>query len=288
MGTETKTGGIIEMRQEEVIKDPRYSVVIFDFHGTLTDHQLRSIKAIHDAGHKAFGIHLSKEFYQDSLTRPSHQSGKGMTNKDFFEAKFANEDVEKVSTFLESYKASMDSLYIPIPGMKRVIKTILRSNVNVSILTNGSNRQAIQQELIKWGLPQLAENLYSSHITGVRKPDPYTIQHIFNDYEAAGKPIDKAQTLLIGDYVDDIQTAHNIGIDSLLIVRGNGWEEMKVKSPKPTYIVTHALDVLRVMEGNYPKFTGNTYAIKPLLWPAENWGKLNNVTTNSSDIIRQP
>jgi len=261
-------------KQMEKIENPRYRLLIFDFHGTVTDHQLRAIAALHKAGHKALGIHLPKQFYQEALTRPSHVAGKGMTNAEFITQKFAGQySQDKIEEFLRVHKEQMDSVYKPIPGIKYVLRTLSDNDIKIAFLTNGSNREVVQQVLTQWGFPRIAENLYSSHITGVKKPDARAVTKILEDYRNNGEEFPKNQILMIGDYKDDIQTAHNLGIDSVLMTRGNGWKVMKVKEPRPTYIITDPFDIIRIVKGEVSEYREDLYNVVPLLWRRENWGR---------------
>jgi FMN phosphatase YigB (HAD superfamily) len=260
--------------QMERIENPRYRLLIFDFHGTVTDHQLRAIAALHRAGHKAFGIHLPKPFYQEVLTRPSHVAGKGMTNAEFINQKFVGQyPQDMVEEFLRVHKEQMDLVYKPIPGIKYVLRTLTDNDIKIAFLTNGSNREPIQQVLVRWGFPRMAENLYSSHITGVKKPDTRAVTKILEDCKDNGEEFHKNQILMIGDYKDDIKTAHNLGIDSVLVTRGNGWEVIKVREPRPTYIITDPFDIIRIVKGEVSPYEGDFYNIVPLLWRKENWGR---------------
>lgn len=266
--------GINSVKEAEE-RATQYSLVIFDFHGTLTDHQLRAVKACHDAGHEALGVHFEKDFYQRALTRPSANSKDAQTNKAFIRDELTEYGPRQFEAYWEAYKYQMDTAYIPIPGVKRVLQGLAKRGVDISVLTNGKNRKVIQDELVKWGFPDLAERLYSSHITGVKKPDSRAVEHILEDYASRGNQIPKDRILLIGDYTDDIHTAHNVGIDSVLMVRGNGWETMKIRQPQPNFVVSDPLDILRIVEGNVQKFEGEEYQIKPLLWKAEQWGPIS-------------
>lgn len=262
----------------EVIGSPekkrlKYDLLILDFHGTMTDHQLRTIRSYHHAGHEALGTHLGKEFYQKALTRPSHNSSEPVTNKEFIESEFSELFGDlRVKDFFERFNKYMNTTYIPIPGMPQVIKEITRKGINISILTNGSNREVIEQALQRWNLEELSKNLYNSHTTGVKKPNVRAVEHILEDYEKQGITISPKQALMVGDYIDDIRTAADFGIDSALIVKSNGTESFYLRPPKPTYIITDPRYLLRIVEGDFEQELGDTFTPKPTLWPRESWG----------------
>lgn len=255
------------------INNLKYSLVILDFHGTMTDHQLRAIRAYHHAGHEAFEAHLGKEFYQRALTRPSRNSSEPVTNRQFISNEFLEKVGEqKVKDFQDRFDHIYDTTYTPIPGMPQAIKEIIKIGVNVCILTNGNNREVIEQTLQKWRLEELSKNLYSSHITGVRKPNTRTVEHILEDYEKQGVTIPAKKTLMVGDYIDDTVTAAALGVDSVLMVRGNGWETFEIREPRPTFIITDPQDLIRIVRGEFTQQLGDTFDVQPSLWPKENWG----------------
>lgn len=250
----------------------KYSLVILDFHGTMTDHQLRLIRAIHHSGHEAFGKHFRKGVYQEALTRPSQSSGVGVTNKEFFRRRFARHfSKPQVSSFLGRFDHYMNNTYIPIPGVIQTAKRLCDLGIDIVILTNGSNREVIQQALQKWGLGEISNPLYSSHITGVRKPDEETVNRIFRDFNDKGIKVPKEKVLMVGDYRDDIETAHNVGVDSVLIVRGNGQELFELHAPKPTYVITDPKELIPIVEGSVEPEIRREFIIGSPLWKKENW-----------------
>ncbi len=256
----------------------KYKTLIFDFHGTVTDHQLRAIKAYHQAAHEAFGIHLGQEFYQQTLTRPSHSKGEPITNSDYindqFSACYSDDQMDRFKTV---HKEAMDKVYIPIPGMRSTIRQLIGLGVNVVLLTNGSNRESIIQTLVAWdkqnkhGVNNLRERLYSSHITKVRKPNPVAAEFILADLQNQGLNVEKSTTLIIGDNRVDSETASNAGIDFTLIVRGNGQETFSLREPKPTYLITDPVELLPIVEGNRDPETRDKVTIQPVLWKKIGW-----------------
>lgn len=283
--------GVIEQigKTEPEVREPRYDLVIMDFHGTMTDHQLRLIRAYHHAAHDALGIHLGKEVYQEALTRPAlsknpqekvegKTSPPGQSNKEFLASKFAGKyDAEAIARFLKAYDEYMRNIYIPVPNMPQSIRKLIEEGVEVAMLTNGSNREVIQSQLGKWGFQTLSADLYSYHISGKRKPDIQAVEYIFNDYRQKGQNFTPERTLMVGDYFEDITTAHNVGMDSVLVMRGPGWETVKLREPKPTYIITDARDIVRVVHGEFPpvREDRDEVYVPPVLWRREDWNPRN-------------
>ena len=259
----------------------KYSNLILDFHGTVTDHQLRSIKSYHRAGHTAFGVHLGKTFYQEVLTRPSHSknNGEGQKNKDFIRDRFQEQDSQSIEHFMRVFDKTMGDTFIPIPNVRATIRELLSLGVNVVLLTNGTKREAIRQTLRDWdkkgdfGIRPLAEKLYSSHLTGVRKPNEEAVNFIFRDMKSQGIDASPSNTLLVGDYRDDIQTGLNAGVDSVLFVRGNGQETFPLKDPRPTYVITQPSELIAIVKGERSPEGKEMITVEPVLWTGEGWYK---------------
>lgn len=272
--------------------DAKYDLVIFDFHGTMTDHPLRLIRALHHAGHETFGIHLGREFYQEALHRPPHalknegrEDIKAQTTKEFIEDKLkdtstmnphgkdpklkASYTEEEREEYFRRYRHYMESTFIPVPGIKNTVQELRADNIEVVVLTNGSKRELIQETLNDWGLSELADDLYSSHIMEdkAKKPDVRVVKRILDDFEAKhGFRPTNERVLMIGDYIDDIKTARNMGMDSVLMSRGMGGETIELRDPKPTFILTDPKDLLKIVKGEFEQEIGDNVTIPVVLW----------------------
>lgn len=262
---------------KENMEQLKYTHLIFDFHGTITDHQLRLIRAYHQAGHEAFDEHLSKNFYQEALTRPSHASGNGQTNREFISTKFYIKERGEIDNFLSVFDHVMNVTFAPIPSLRATIRTLTSMGVYVVLLTNGTNRNLITNTLCLWdqndkfGIKTLSERLYSSHISGVKKPDEEAINFILRDLRKSRLSISQRTVLHIGDYIDDIQVAHNTNIDSVLFVRGNGQETFRIREPRPTYLITDPKELIEIVQGQRSPESREWVTINPVLWTNDNW-----------------
>lgn len=281
VATALEIGGRGGVEREGLVK---YSLVIMDYHGTITDHQLRTIRSYHHAAHAGLGIHLGKEFYHAALTRPAkykvgaEKSRKdeekpiAQTNREFMEGQFFAEfGAEKTEVTIEEFGRQMRDAYIPIPGALKTMKQLRAEGIEFAILTNGDNRELIQERLTSWGLPDLAGNLYSHHLSGFKKPDVKAVEYILADYQTRGQTFDPSKILLVGDYIEDIQAAHNMGMDSVLVIRGPGWENVKIREPRPTYVVSEVSALASIIHGTYPPLSSDEVYVPPVFWKNENW-----------------
>lgn len=173
----------------------------------------------------------------------------------------------------------MDQTFIPIPGLRSTVRDLLTLGTNIVLLTNGTKREAIKGSLRAWdaddrfGVRPLADKLYSSHLSGVRKPDAEAVNFVLRDLNQQGIDATRGNTLLVGDYIDDIRTADNVGMDSVLFVRGNGQEALRLKTPRPTFVITRPNQLLSITRGLTPPYVDDIFTIDPVLWTNEKWHK---------------
>ena len=69
-----------------------------------------------------------------------------------------------------------------------------------------------------------------------RKPNTGMLEKAAREYK-----INLANSLLIGDYISDIEAGNRMGIDTMLVLSGRGREAVKSKKIKPTYVVENIL-----------------------------------------------
>lgn len=148
----------------------RYDFIIWDFHGTMTDNQLRSIRAYSVTGRKILGEKFPKELYQDMLTRPAHQLRDqiGVTHEVYIRQMLREYPSSVVESFLAEFHAAMDETYISIPGTKQVVKTLQEWKVKQAVFTNKADTENQCRKLREWGLPFLAERIYSPKDSGTK------------------------------------------------------------------------------------------------------------------------
>lgn len=269
--------------------ESRYKLLIFDFHGTLTDHQMRMIRALHTPGHTVLNTHLPKEFYMEALSRPSTKNGsnekrRNENRKDFVQRWMStshplfgdtylqsNEMIEKYNHEVDS---EYDNIYVLIPGMKPLLRGLIDKGYNIALLTNGTNRPQILETLSAWGFPELGKRLYSSHVIPhhpnekkVVKPNPEAVHFIRGEYQREGLDIDPSEILMVGDYIDDMKTANNVGMDSALIVRTSGMDDFYVKDPKPTFVITKPYEIADIVSGRQDRVQQDVISVpSTIIW----------------------
>lgn len=76
---------------------------------------------------------------------------------------------------------------------------------------------------------------------------------------------------MVGDYKEDIDTCINSGIDSVLMVRGHGHVTLKIKEPRPKFIITDPRELIPIVEGKRDPELSKEFEFNPPLWSKEGW-----------------
>ena len=167
----------------------KYNFIIWDFHGTMTDHQLRMIRSYNRAGKVVFGHGFDQTFFQQALTRPAHQThdGNGLSHNDFileYFGQFSHFQLPSdVDRFIQIFHQEMERTYIAIPGIIPTVKQLHSTGIEMAVSTNKSDKSTIRKILNQWNLTFLADRVYNQQDSGVRKPHPEALLKIFRDME---------------------------------------------------------------------------------------------------------
>lgn len=266
----------------EALGSSKYNLIILDFHGTVTDHQLRTINAYHTAAHASLGLHLPTEFYHRALTRPTQNLNSsrtnahaGTSNKEFIDQEFGHNGPDATRHFYSVFDRQMKNVFIPIPGALKAIRQLIEAGVDIAMLTNGDNRALIQQVLRSWNFNDLADNLFSHHVSGYKKPDPRAVDFVLDDYREKGKLFDTNKVLIVGDRMEDVSVAHDRGMDSVVVMRGPGWEIVPIREPRPTYVTTEIASLIQITAGSYPPLDADKVYVPPVFWRNKDWNPRN-------------
>jgi phosphoglycolate phosphatase-like HAD superfamily hydrolase len=222
-----------------------------DIHGTMADRQLWSLNGITRTWKSLYGKPAAKDAYRKALHR-NNQSFSSylrevLNNDDRIDASVKEDTWPKLSSV---FNEQMKTIYVPMPGMRRVMRIILDRGLDVAVLTNGSETEIIKQALIRWKLPELAENLYNGPRMNVKKPKAEAVHYVLNDLKTQGKNFEPHEVLMVGDQFDDTSVAHNAGIDSVLIIRPSVTRKVLLTHPHPTFAIDSPFPLLDIVVGN--------------------------------------
>ena len=189
--------------------------IIFDLGGVILDIDIpKTKKAFEDLGvsdfGKLFGIgHASSIFKDQEIGR--------ISDDDFIKSlnKMGNHHLTKEMVF-----SAWNAMLICFPSKRIELLMKLKDQFRLFLFsnTNAIHLQAFQQmflEQFDFGLDELFEKVYYSHILGVRKPDAASFEYLIRDSNL--KP---PETLFIDDAQINIEGAKAVGLKTFYLEKG--------------------------------------------------------------------
>lgn len=188
----------------------KYQAVLFDLDGTLID-------TLYDL---AASMNHTLEIYQLPIwpiERYRRMVGNGMaklTERALGEHYTAELAAKILPDFLQTYDRDCTSLSKPYAEMEAVVEELCRAGLHLYVVTNKTEEQA-RKIITHFFGDNTFEGVYGNIPGRKTKPDPAFILEFLQNIDI---PLDKA--VFIGDSNVDIQTAQNVGIDSIGAVWG--------------------------------------------------------------------
>jgi len=210
----------------------RYSLIIFDFDGTLCDTR-NTIKYAMNETFKYFNFSIPNQTYLQKLI------GTGTTLEKTIMLLHVNGiDEYQVQKWARTYRkiySLKSSVYTRLfDGVEEVLLEAKRCNIKSVIISNKESK-AIEDSLRLFKIFDLVSLVIGGDHPLEKKPDPMTYNMIIK------KQFDKATTnsvLMVGDTVTDIKYAKNCEIDCAWVTYGYGGSE-ECKAENPDYIISH-------------------------------------------------
>jgi len=200
----------------------KYSNILFDLDGTLTDPKLGITKSVQYA--------LQKYNIQEDDTKKLESFIGPPLHKSFMEHySFTKSEAEKAVGYYREYFAERgmyeNELY---EGISQLLEMLVNQKRTLIVATS---KPTVYAELIldHFNLHQYFEDVVGSNIDGTRSDKSEIIKYILK-----GKQLDKNLTVMIGDRKFDILGAHSNGIASIGVGYGYG-SEAELTESKPTY-----------------------------------------------------
>jgi phosphoglycolate phosphatase len=211
----------------------KYSLVIFDFDGTLCDNYEDNINSV-QAAYKQYG-------YEPIPAREaiSELLGQGVVNTKLFELLNPNIDVSIRKELINIYQSrTLQPEYknvLLFPGVIELLQQLKKAEIPCVIVSNRSNEDlnlAVEIANLNASKDKKDELIFKS--IGIEpgsfsKPDVGLYQQhlepLFN--------IDPSEILVVGDTITDLLFAQNIGADACWVRYGHGKaEECEALSPQ--------------------------------------------------------
>lgn len=217
----------------------KYENILFDLDGTITDSALGIINGV------IYGIKKVNEIYNSNIEIPSQDILRKFIGPplDISFMKYCRKDENLAIEFIKYYREDYNEndglfnckLY---DGIFDLIKNLHDKKFNLFVATAKPKESAVRIiEYFKLNI--FFKEIYAPIIRGKAKNKTDVLM------EALSKEkFDKSKTIMIGDRIDDIDGAKNVGIDSIAVRYGFGEDK---EFENATYIVDYAKDIFNIL-----------------------------------------
>ena len=218
----------------------KYKNILFDLDGTITDSANGITNAVKYAIHKMSVIYPSLNIIlpEDNILRKFIGPPLDISFR-----KYIYDDQDKGIEFIKYYREDYNgnnglfncTLY---DGIYDLIKTLYNNNFNIYLATAKLLESA--ESIIKhFDLDRYFTNMYGPVLGGTMKNKFDVLK-----YASLKENFNKNETIMIGDRIDDIEAAKNMGFDSIAVRYGFGNDE---EFRDATYIVDNAKQILDII-----------------------------------------
>jgi len=213
----------------------KYSNILFDLDGTITDSKIGIINSIKQALSN-FNIQENDTVVLNQFLRPPLLD----SFKNVY--KLSESDARLALTYYREYYSDKGIFENELfPGIIPLLEKLTNDKKTIYMAT--SKPTVYAKEIARhFRIGHYFRSIYGSNIDGSRSDKTEIIKYLM-----ATENIDPAQTIMIGDRKHDMIGAKNNGIDSIGVVYGYGGEQ-EMKETDPTYIIHTTGDLYRFFE----------------------------------------
>lgn len=211
----------------------KFSLVVFDWDGTLMDSTYSIVLAIQNAC-RDLGLKI-----------PSEQQASWVIGLSLVEAlKKAIPDLpeNRVDEFIERYKIhfwTRDPDVRLFPGNKAILDELREKQVLMAVAT-GKSRVGLDRALKNHQLESyFAATRTADQTAG--KPNPLMLQEIMDELM-----VSPAEVVMVGDTTHDIQLARNAGVQSIAVCYG-AHDKHELAAAKPDFLVDSVDELQRLL-----------------------------------------
>nr|WP_298098326.1 HAD family hydrolase [uncultured Shinella sp.] len=206
------------------------SLVVFDLDGTLIDTAHDLVASLnHTIGLEG----LAPVGYGD-LTYLVGHGGQVMIKRAFSlrGRDITDGELERMlGVFVEHYAEAMPGVSVPYPGLVEAMDRLSGAGYRLAVCTN--KMEGLARRLIDGlGLTARFAAITGGDTFAVRKPDA---EHLLGTVRLA--EADPKRTVMVGDSLNDILVARNVGVPSIGVPFG--YSDVPVAELEPSHVVTH-------------------------------------------------
>ena len=209
----------------------KYKIAIFDLDGTI----LNTIEDLADSLNYA----LAKNGYKERTVAETQSfvgNGLLMLVKRAIKPETSEEEAQKVLADLKAYyKIHCADKTKPYEGIPELLKDLKTADYLLAVVSNKADYAV--QILCEQYFPGMFDLAVGERENVRRKPSPDSVNAVLAEFE-----LKKADAVYIGDSDVDIETAENVGTDSILVAWGfRGADFLREKGAKNIVFDTEEL-----------------------------------------------
>ena len=209
----------------------KYKIAIFDLDGTI----LNTIEDLADSLNYA----LAKNGYKERTVAETQSvvgNGLLMLVKRAIKPETSEEEAQKVLADLKAYyKIHCADKTKPYEGIPELLKDLKTADYLLAVVSNKADYAV--QILCEQYFPGMFDLAVGERENVRRKPAPDSVNAVLAEFE-----LNKADAVYIGDSDVDIETAENVGTDSILVAWGfRGADFLREKGAKNIVFDTEEL-----------------------------------------------
>ena len=211
--------------------------LIFDLDGTLLNTLPDITRAINDA------LRIEGYSYSFTLDEAKTLIGGGADRLVRKALKDKGDDPVRFASlkqaYMPLYKAYQEDNTKPFSGLVEVLESFQSQGISMFVVSNKPD--ALAQIVVPHYLPGLFKGVSGQKEGEAPKPNPASTLRVIDRFS-----LDKEETLYVGDSSFDIETAHNAGLQSVLVKWGYGFYTKELES-KSDYVVASPSDLANLV-----------------------------------------
>ncbi len=214
--------------------------LIFDLDGTLLNTLPDITRAINDAlKAEGYGYSFSLEEAKSLIGGGAERLvRKALKDKGDDPVAFAS--LKKA--YMPLYKAYQEDSTKPFDGLEETLHDLKGKGISMFVVSNKPD--SLAQIVVPHYLPGLFKGISGQKEGELPKPNPSSTLRIIEDFS-----LSKEETLYVGDSSFDVETAHNAGLKSVLVLWGYGFYTAELKA-RADYVISFPEELEKLVIAN--------------------------------------